>query len=73
MNDLFQVSELAEIENHPDTCLTIEELDDFLEYTSNDDVYFGVQESLHKYKQENTNRKVILGQLSYSYWKRKLN
>lgn len=50
MNDLFQVSELAEIENHPDTCLTIEELDDFLEYTSNDDVYFGVQESLHKYK-----------------------
>lgn len=47
------LSDLIDIENHPDTNLTIEELDDFLEYTSCD---FEIQESLSKYKQEHKNK-----------------
>lgn len=47
MNDLFQLTDLIQIENHPDTNFTIEELDDYLEYTSND---FEIQETLSKYK-----------------------
>lgn len=43
MNDL---TDLIQIENHPDTKLTIEELDDFLEFTSEE---FQIQESISKY------------------------